>query len=416
MRQFRVVITGMGAVNALGENVEQCWQAIREKRNAFHKLKDREVMLETTFFSFLAENKKRFSGIPNELLHFLPKHGKLALTSAREAVSQAFGTNTPPTEYYAAHRCGVILGSGWGALDEICKLNSHLVEKGITNPRSNIITMPGAMTAACAMQYGFKGYQNTLMAACATGTMAIGEAYEHIRTGRADCMLAGGSESLTGTFGIWSIDILKALSKEAHLPEKASCPFSLDRTGFVLAEGSAVVCLENYETAQKRGACILGEITGYSSFSEGEHMIRPAQEVDCRARTLEQALANARLNNTDVGYINAHGTSTLLNDYHESCAIKKAFGTAAYHIPVSSTKSYTGHLIGAAGSFETIICTKVINENFIPATINLFNPDPKCDLNYVPNDHLLGTCVNNAMNISAGFGGHNAALIISKVG
>lgn len=413
MAALRVVITGMGTVIAGAGSVDRAWENIIKKRHNFtYKYFNSEIT--TRFFSFLEEAGNRYSLLPRSLTHVLPEHGKLALESCRQAIVQAFGDKTSPVDHYNAFDCGVILGSGWGAFDLTSQFALQYHKTGLTHPKSNLITMPGSMTAACAMMYGLRGYQNTISAACATGSMAIGEAYELIRSGRAKCMVAGGAESLKSTLSIWGIDIMKALSKETDDPDRACCPFSRDRSGFVLAEGAAVVCLEEYESAVNRGAKILAEIKGYASFSDGENMTRPAEDVLCRARAISQALIQAGIAPAEVDYINAHGTSTQLNDLYETRALKMVFGKHAYLIPVSSTKSYTGHLIGAAGSFETIVCVKAINDEILPSTINLKHPDPECDLNYLPDNHLVSNNINTTVNVSSGFGGHNAALVIVR--
>lgn len=413
MSASRVVITGMGTVIAGAGSVDLAWENIIKKRHSFtYEYYNSEIT--ARFFSFLEEAENRYSLLPRSLTHVLPEHGKLALESSRQAIVQAFGDKTSPVEHYNAFDCGVILGSGWGAFDLTSQFTLQYHKTGLTHAKSNLITMPGSMTAACAMMYGLRGYQNTISAACATGSMAIGEAFELIRSGRAKCMVAGGAESLKSTLSIWGIDIMNALSKETENPDRACCPFSRDRSGFVLAEGAAVVCLEEYDSAVRRGANILAEIRGYASFSDGENMTRPAEDVSCRARAISHALIQAGIAPEDVDYINAHGTSTPLNDLYETRALKEAFGKHAYLTPISSTKSYTGHLIGAAGSFETIVCVKAINDGILPATINLKNPDPECDLNYLPNNHLAGNNINTAVNISSGFGGHNAALVIIR--
>lgn len=410
----RVVITGMGSINAGGESVQACWESIRKKKISYTPVNFEDAHITARFFSFLQADEHRFSRLPKALTHFLPESGKLALESCRQAVYQAFGEGGAPADYYDNFDCGVILGSGWGGLDSAGDFACQFKAAGITHPRSNLITMAGSMTAACAMLYGLQGYQNTIMAACATGTMAIGDAYEIIRSGRAKCMLAGGAESLRSTFSIWSIDILKALSKETRDPKKASCPFSLDRSGFVLAEGGAAVCLEEYHSAIARGATILAEIKGYAQYGDGKNITRPAENMASLVNTIKMAVSRSGYQPENVDYINAHGTSTQLNDLYETKAIKQAFGHHAYSVPISSTKSYTGHLVGAAGSFETIVCVKAINENILPATLNLCRADPECDLNYLPNDHLSTASPRVALNISAGFGGHNAALVIAQ--
>jgi len=276
------------------------------------------------------------------------------------------------------------------------------------------MTMASVATAAVSLNWNIRGYQNTPVAACATGTMAIGDAYEVIKSGRQKVMLAGGSESLKSPVNVWSIDVTQALSKEQELVEQACCPFDAKRSGFILSEGAAVLCLEEMEHAISRGAVILGEITGYANYSDAHDMTAPADDMLARYHAIQHALRDAGCAAEQLNYVNLHGTSTPKNDVNESNAVKWALGEAAYTIPMSSTKSYTGHLIGAAGALESIFCLKTIETGIIPATLNLKNKDPECDLNYTPNQHLAGQTVNTALNLSFGFGGANCAAIYRR--
>lgn len=410
----RVVITGMGAVTPIGEDVNSSWESIISKRHNFVKCEFDNPLIKSRFFSFLPDNPKRHQHLPKNLTRAMSSCGKNALEAIRQAFEQAFGQKTSPTEYYDPYDCGAILGSGWGGLDHAIEFGQQYCQSKLSHPMSNLITMPSSMTAACSIMYGLKGHQNTLMAACAAGTIAIGEAYEAIRSGRAKCMVAGGSESLKEEFSIWSIDVLNALSKEPSDVDKACCPFDVNRSGFVLAEGAAVVCLEDYESAVKRGAMILAEVKGYAHFSDAFSLTKPSDCIEPRALSMMKAIEQANLTPNDIDYINAHGTSTTLNDLQETQAIKVAFGKSAQQVPISSTKSYTGHLIGAAGSFETIVCVKAMQDNCLPATLNLNEPDAKCNLNYLPNQHKRNTNAKACLNTSAGFGGHNASLVLAK--
>jgi 3-oxoacyl-[acyl-carrier-protein] synthase II len=274
--------------------------------------------------------------------------------------------------------------------------------------------MHSVATAAISMNWKLRGYQNTPIAACAAGSIAIGDAYEIIKSGRQKVMVAGGGESLKETFNVWSIDIIQALSKECNNINKACCPFSKDRSGFVLSEGAAVVVLEDLDSALARGANILGEIIGYANYSDAFDMTSPATDLSSRVKAINDACNQANVSAEDIDYINAHGTSTKLNDFNESECIKSAFGKKAYEIPISSTKSYTGHLIGGAGSMESIFCLKSIETGMIPATYNLINSDPSCDLNYTPNVHSKGNTINIALNLNFGFGGSNSAVIFKR--
>ena len=306
--------------------------------------------------------RSRFAGFPKPVLRALPLFAKYALVAVREAVNMAFGTPDRIIDCYNPFDCGVILGTGWGGLDQAFDIRDEYRESKLCSSLATLISMPSIATGACSLHWNLRGYQNTVIAACATGTMAIGDAYEVIRSGRASMMIAGGSESLRSENNVWSIDVLQALSKERSDPVRACCPFSRDRSGFVLAEGAAVLCLEEREQAIKRGATIYGEITGYGNFSDARDFTAPAADMGARVRSIQTALKAAGKRPEQIDYINAHGTSTPMNDLNESNSIKASLGEAAYRIPVSSTKSYTGHLIAAAGSFESIVCLKARSE------------------------------------------------------
>lgn len=413
----RVVITGMGAVTPIGETPQECWQNIMEQRHGFRKVDFDNSYIHARFFGFLPESaiarQTRYQLLPKSLCRALSTCGQTALEAARQAIEQAFGQQAPVEQHYDPFECGVIMGSGWGGMDHCVDFIEQYRQQNLAHPMSNLITMPSAMTAACSIKFGFKGIQQTLMAACATGSMAIGEAFEAIRAGRAKCMLAGGSESLTSAFSVWSIDVLNALSREQKEIDKACCPFSAERSGFVLSEGAAVICLEDYDSAVNRNATILGEITGYAQFSDADTFTRPSADINARVRAIESALKQAGITANAIDYVNAHGTSTPLNDRHETRALKAALGEQAYRVPISSTKSYTGHLIAAAGSFETIVCIQAMQHGCLPATLNLHTPDPDCDLNYLPDGHLQQVSARQVLNISAGFGGHNTALVLT---
>jgi 3-oxoacyl-[acyl-carrier-protein] synthase II len=410
----RVVVTGYGCLTSLGENSAETWESILAYKIGYKRVELQDKSIKAKYFSMIDEKKDRYKGFPKSILRVMPLFAKYSLVAARESIEMAFGSAEKLQESYESFDCGVIMGTGWAGLDQSFSIRDEYRDTNFCNSAASLITMPSIATAACTLTWNLRGYQNTIVAACATGTMAIGDAYEIIKSGRAKMMLAGGAESLRSDNNIWSIDILGALTKEQNDLSKACCPFSKDRSGFVLAEGAAVLCLEERESAIARGANILGEITGYGNYSDAEDFTAPADDMGARKRSIMAAMDQARLCGTDLNYINAHGTSTPINDLNESNSIKAALGGAAYQIPISSTKSYTGHLIAAAGSFETIICLKSIETGILPATINLNNPDPECDLNYIPNRHLEGVKVNAAMNLSFGFGGSNAALIIER--
>jgi 3-oxoacyl-[acyl-carrier-protein] synthase II len=409
----RVVVTGYGAVTSLGENSAEVWDAILARRLGYRPTAVAEQKVNARFFGFLESNRRRLEGLPRSLLKALPEYARNALVTAREAVRMAFPEGRRIEDAYSPFDCGVIIGTGWGGLDTANMNNNDYRQTGFATSYSTVMSMHNVATAAMSMFFQLRGPQSTSIAACASGAIAIGEAVELIRRGRATLMLAGGSESLKEQLNVYCIDLIGALSKEQHDPVRACCPFSKARSGFVLSEGAAILCLEEYESARARGARILGEITGYGNCSDAHDLTAPAPDRQARVRTIQAALADARLEPRDLHYVNAHGTSTPLNDYNESEALKDALGEHAYKLPISSTKSYTGHLIGAAGSLETLICLKVIASGIVPATVNLHDPDPECDLDYVPNEHRRAA-VRRCLNLSFGFGGANAALVIEE--
>jgi 3-oxoacyl-[acyl-carrier-protein] synthase II len=264
-----------------------------------------------------------------------------------------------------------------------------------------------------AIHFGLRGPNMAVVTACATGTNAIGEAAEVIRRGQADAVLAGGAEASVVPIAIAGLTVMTALSTRNSEPQRASRPFDRERDGFVMGEGAAVLVLESLEHAQQRGARILAEVSGYGSTNDAYHISAPAENGAGAARCMDIALQHASLQPEQIDYINAHGTSTPLNDKSETAAIKTVFGERAYSVPVSSTKSMTGHLLGASGALEALVCVQAINESVLPPTINYENPDPLCDLDYVPNKARQAQ-VRHAMSNSFGFGGHNATIIISR--
>lgn len=408
----RVVVTGYGSVTPLGNRVDACWESIMNYACGYRLHDTGDASIKARFFGKVGIDEKQFRAIPAAVRRALPRFARYAALAAQEAIGMAFKQQAPG-DVYSPLDCGVIVGTGWGGLDEAYDCHDRYLATGFGSPLGSLLTMPNVATAACSLMWNLRGYQNTPVAACATGTIAIGDAVEVIRQGRARMMLAGGAEALNARTNVWNIDILQALTKEQADVSKACCPFSGARSGFVLSEGAAVVCLEEMESALRRGARILGEITGYGSYSDARDFTAPAEDMLARIESIRAALADAGKSAGQIDYINAHGTSTPLNDVNETASIKAALGQHAYRIPVSSTKSYSGHLIAAAGSFETIVCLKAIESGIVPATIHLTDPDPQCDLDYVPNTHREAQ-VDTTMNLSFGFGGANAALVIER--
>lgn len=411
----RVVVTGYGAVTALGETAGDSWNAILNKELGYRIVEDPGPNIRARCFAFLPERRERYKWIPKPILRCLSPFARNAVVAARESLVQAFGDPASMAEHYALHERATIIGTGWGGVDASNHIHADYLETGLGDAFGSLTTMPSVATGACSMLWQMRGYQSTVNAACATGTIALGDAFELIRSGRARVALAGGSESLKDATNVWNIDVLSALSKETSDVHRACCPFDSRRSGFVLAEGAAVLCLEELDSAVQRGAKILGEITGYGNFSDAFDFTAPAEDMAARILSIETALKQAGRKPGDIQYINAHGTSTPLNDLNETNSIKAALGKAAYEIPISSTKSYSGHLISAAGSFETIVCLQAMQSGSIPATANLLEPDPSCDLDYVPNEHRHGQVLDVALNLSFGFGGTNAALVLERV-
>ena len=413
MQVKRVVVTGYGAVSALGENVPEIWDAIMNYRVGYKAVEFPDPKINARFFSFMEDRRQRYAGFPKAVLKMLPTFAKNALVASREALTMAFGGSADIHRHLQSpFDIGAIIGTGWGGMDAVNDNNNDYRDSGLASSFATLMSMHSIGTAAVALNWNLRGYQNTPVAACATGTIAIGDAYEVIRSGRARVMLAGGSESLKEVFNVWSIDVIQALSKEQQDVRRACCPFSARRSGFVLAEGAAVLCLEEREHALARGATILGEITGYGNYSDAYDMTAPADDLRARHMAIVRAVGPAGPGR--IGYINLHGTSTPINDVNETNTIKSAFGDAAPGIPMSSTKSYTGHLIGAAGSLETIFCLKALETGTIPATIHLDEADPACDLDYTPNRHRQVQGIDAALNVSFGFGGANSALVVER--
>lgn len=407
----RVVVTGYGAVTPLGMNASQSWAAIMDYKLGYRYCDKSAAGIKSRFYGLIDEEPS-LKGVPAAIRRRLPRYARLTLAAAREAIQMSFGEEKPE-HYYDLRDCGAIMGTGWAGQDETQVYYDDYLRTGVGSPFGCFFSMPSSATAAVSLLWGLRGYQNTSIAACATGTITIGDAFELIRHGRANMMLAGAGESLRSDSAVWNIDVLGALASEQEEIARACCPFSLHRNGFVLSEGAAVLCLEERESAIARGATILGEILGYGNFSDASDFTAPAEDKIARVQTIRHALQQAGVTARELDYINAHGTSTPLNDLNETEAIKIALGEAAYTTPCSSTKSYTGHLIAAAGSFESIVCLQALEHQVMPATCHLATPDPACDLDYIPNTHRPAV-LNTTLNLSFGFGGANAALVIGR--
>ncbi len=336
---------------------------------------------------------------------------QFATAAALEALEQA-GLKIDESN---RDRIGVVTGTGIGGIGTLLEQVDVMRERGAERVSPFLVPMMIADSAAgmLAIRFGVRGPNMAISTACASGNNAIGEATEMIRRGAADVMIVGGSEAAIVPVAMAGLNVMTALSTRNEDPQSASRPFDKDRDGFLMGEGAGVLILESLEHAQARGAAILGEIAGYGTTDDAHHISAPAENGAGAAMAMQLALKNAQLDVTDIGYINAHGTSTHLNDKSETAAIKTVFGEQPYNVPVSSTKSMTGHLLGASAALEAVFCILAIREGILPATINYHTPDPECDLDYIPNQPRKAS-PRHVMSNSFGFGGHNATLIFSR--
>jgi 3-oxoacyl-[acyl-carrier-protein] synthase II len=343
----------------------------------------------------------------------MDRFSQFAVAAAQQAVADAGLKIDDSTR----DRIGVVIGTGIGGLGTLSEQLKVYYDRGPSrvSPFTVPMMLPDTGAGMIAIFLGLRGPNMAVVTACATGTNSIGEATEVIRRGQADVMLAGGSEAVIVPIAMASLSVMGALSTRNDDPEHASRPFDLNRDGFVMGEGAAVLVLEALEVAQQHGASILAEIDGYGSTNDAYHISAPAENGAGAAKCMQMALENAGLGVDDIDYINAHGTSTLLNDKSETAAIKAVFGERAYQVPISSTKSMTGHLLGASGALEALFCVKAIQDRVMPPTMNYETPDPFCDLDYVPNQ-ARQAILRHVMSNSFGFGGHNATVILSQFG
>lgn len=404
----RVVVTGMGCLSPLGGNVATTWCGIREGRSGIGPITRFDTTAHAVRFGGEIEDFDPASVLDRKEARRMDRFQQLAYAAAVEALADADLQIGPAN----ADRVGVIVGSGIGGLGVLTDGFRTLFTRGPSRISPFLITSmvvdlaPGLIS----ILLGAKGPNFATVSACATSAHAIGEAAEIIRRGQADVMLAGGSEAGIVEIGVAAFANMRALSTRNEEPERASRPFDAERDGFVVAEGAGVLVLEELESARARGATIHAELTGYGSTADAAHITDPAPEGEGAARAMRQALDRAAVRPAEIGYLNAHGTSTVVGDRAETAAIKSAFGDHAHVLPVSSTKSMTGHLLGAAGAVESVICVRALEDGFLPPTINYEYPDPACDLDYVPN-HGRPAALSAVMSNSFGFGGHNVSLI-----
>ncbi|HET9494725.1 MAG TPA: beta-ketoacyl-ACP synthase II [Chloroflexia bacterium] len=407
----RVVVTGMGAVTPLGNDVETSWRAAVEGRSGIGPITRFDASAYDTRIAGEVRNFNPEEYAAAKDLRRMDPFIHYAIAASKQAAAQA---NLVINEDNA-EQVAVLIGSGIGGLDTLYEAATTLLQKGPSKVGPFTIPMLLVDLAAgqVSIQMGAKGPNFAVVSACASSAHSIGEGAELIRRGAARVVFTGGAEACVGPLAVASFGAMRALSTRNDEPEKASRPFDKLRDGFVLGEGAGTVLLEDLDYALERGAPIFAEVTGYGATADASHITAPAESGDGAARAMLMAIKDAGLTPRDIGYINAHGTSTPLNEKYETMAIKRAFGDAAYGVPVSSTKSVTGHLLGAAGAIEAIFCIKAITEGLLPPTINQEVRDPDCDLDYVPNEARPAR-INHAMCNSMGFGGHNGVVIFSR--
>lgn len=406
----KVVVTGMGAVTPIGNNVEEYWMGLKEGKVGIDYIKafdtsDIDVKIGAEVKDFHTEDV-----IPKKEARRLDRFSHFVLVAADEAIKSS-GLDV---EKIDSKRFGVYVGSGIGGFMTIENETSKIAtgKSKRVSPFFIPMTIINLGAGNIAIKYGAKGPCTSMVTACATGNNNIGEAFRLIKDGYADVMIAGSGEAPITRMGVSGFASMKALNLNNDI-SRASIPFDKDRSGFVIGEGGAILVLESEEHAKSRGANILAEIVGYGSTCDAYHITSPHPEGEGAAEAMIQAIDEAGINRNEVSYINAHGTSTPLNDRYETYAIKRVFGEDAYNIPVSSTKSMTGHLLGGAGSIEAVACIKALQEGFIPATIGLNNADDELDLDYVPNNGREKE-LKYVLSNSLGFGGHNATLLFKK--
>jgi 3-oxoacyl-[acyl-carrier-protein] synthase II len=407
----RVVVTGMGCISPVGNNVNETWESLLAGKSGAGMITLFDASKHKTKF---AAEVKGFDGVARfgaREARKMDRFTQFATAATLEALEQA-GLKIDETN---RDRIGILIGTGIGGLGTIMEQAEVMRERGVDRVSPFLIPMMISDSAAgmLAIRVGARGPNMAIATACASGNNAIGDAMETIRRGAADAMIAGGSEASILALAMAGMNVMGALSTRNEDPETASRPFDKTRDGFVMGEGSGILIIEELEFAKARGANILSELTGYGTSDDAHHISAPAENGAGAAISMKLALEDANLGLNDVGYINAHGTSTQLNDKSETAAIKTVFGDQAYQIPVSSTKSMTGHLLGATGAVEAIACIKAIHNGVIPATIHYQTPDPVCDLDYVPNTPR-SVSLRHVMSNSFGFGGHNATLVFSR--
>jgi 3-oxoacyl-[acyl-carrier-protein] synthase II len=412
MNNRRVVITGLGVVTPVGNEIKEFWDSLLAGRSGVDRI---SLFDPSNFSSQIAGEVKNFEPekyFPPKELRRMERFTQFALYAGKKAWEDA-GLDS---EDVIPERCGVLVGSGIGALGLVEKQYKVFEEKGPSRISPFLIPLMIAnmATGQLAIYLGLKGPNMCVVTACASGTHSIGEAFRIIQNGNADIMIAGGAEACVTALGVGGFCALRALSTRNDEPQKASRPFDKERAGFVIGEGAGILVLEEYERARKRGANIYAELVGYGASCDAYHQTAPDPDGNGAYLAMKWAVEDANINPEEIDYINAHGTSTQLNDKIETLAIKKLLKNHAYKIGVSSIKSMIGHLIGAAGGVEAVATTLAVKHQVMPPTINYEYPDPDCDLDYVPNQAREAE-IKYALSNSFGFGGHNACLVFKKM-
>jgi 3-oxoacyl-[acyl-carrier-protein] synthase II len=408
----RVVVTGIGAVTPLGIGVEDSWRALVAGESGIGPVTRFDASDYPTRIAGEVKGFEAADFMDKKEARRVDRFIAFGAAAAQMAVQDAGF----PEDDEVRVRTGVLIGSGIGGLDTMFEQVGRIIESGPgrVSPFFVPYMIPDMASGYVSIVHGFRGPNTCVVTACATGTNSIGDAFEVIRRGGAVAMVAGGCEAPIGQIALAGFCAARAMSTRNEEPQRASRPFDKERDGFVIAEGAGVLVLEDYEFAKSRGAKMYGEIVGYGMTGDAYHITAPDPQGFGAYRSMKAAMAQAGVSADQVDYINAHGTSTELNDKLETAAVKQLMGERAYKVPISSTKSMHGHMLGAAGAVEALVCLLAIRDGSMPPTVNYENPDPECDLDYIPNTARKGE-VNVAMSNSFGFGGHNATLIVRRV-
>ncbi|MGM0379983.1 MAG: beta-ketoacyl-ACP synthase II [Bacillota bacterium] len=407
----RVVVTGLGVVSPIGNSIDQFWDSLKDGKSGIDKIENFDASEYKTQIAGEVKDFDFSEYLTRKDAKRMDKFSQFAVVAAGNALKDS----EIDMDSVDLEKFGTILGCGIGGIDTLEKQHKRLLKRGPNRVSPFLIPMMISNMASghVSMNFGLKGPNTTVVTACASATNAIGDAYHVIKRGDADFMLSGGTEASITPIGMSGFCTMKAMSTRNDEPKKASRPFDKDRDGFVMAEGSGILVLEEYEHAKKRNAKIYGEVVGFGYTSDAHHITAPAPGGKGAARSMKMAIDNANIKPSDIDYINAHGTSTPLNDKFETMAIKSVFEDHAYNLSVNSTKSITGHLLGASGAIESIATCLQMKHSYIHKTLNHENPGEDLDLDYVPNGKEKE--ISYALSNSLGFGGHNATLILKKL-